>query len=223
MIDEVSAMEEIERRRMYGKQQEHPLCAECEKAQYKKKEWYLCRENCVQHLITDACMNPEWFVPSKVPEPSPKTEPTYQELVDFARWTQTFWKHGIEIMRKNNLVIKTDEPMEKLAFTFYMDLCEIDTVAAHLFGEGYGDKNHKDEPAIVSQKMTPYPKPYEERIKADAIKQALAPLKAVYEKFNHLDKCLSDTEWCKAGETSAIYGIAGEMWRAIKEAMVEKR
>ena len=45
-------------------------------------------------------------------EPSP----TYQELVDFARWTQTFWKNGIEIMRKNNLVIKTDEPMEKLAF-----------------------------------------------------------------------------------------------------------
>jgi hypothetical protein len=39
----------------------------------------------------------------------------------------------------------------------------------------------------------------------------------VYEKFKHLDMCLSDTEWCKSGEGSAIYGIAGEMWRAIKE------
>ena len=43
------------------------------------------------------------------------------------------------------------------------------------------------------------------------------PLDEVYEKFKHLDGCLSDTEWCNAGG-SAIYGIAGEMWRAIKEA-----
>ena len=43
------------------------------------------------------------------------------------------------------------------------------------------------------------------------------PLNEVYEKFKHLDKCLSDTEWCEGGEGSAIYGIAGEMWRAIKE------
>jgi len=48
------------------------------------------------------------------------------------------------------------------------------------------------------------------------------PLTEVYEKFKHLDKCLSDTEWCEGGEGSAIYGIAGEMWRAIKEE-VERR
>jgi len=42
-------------------------------------------------------------------------------------------------------------------------------------------------------------------------------LTEVYEKFKHLDTCLSDTEWCEGGEGSAIYGIAGEMWRAIKE------
>jgi hypothetical protein len=42
-------------------------------------------------------------------------------------------------------------------------------------------------------------------------------LDEVYEKFKHLDQCLSDTEWCNSG-TQAIYGIAGEMWRAIKQA-----
>jgi hypothetical protein len=97
-----------------------------------------------------------------------RSDPTYQELVDFARWTQNFWRHGIEIMRENKLVIKTDEPMEKLAFTFYSDLCEIDSVASHLFQEGYGDKNHRNESAVVSQTIAAYPKPYEERIRAEA-------------------------------------------------------
>jgi hypothetical protein len=50
----------------------------------------------------------------------------------------------------------------------------------------------------------------------------LKSLREIYEKFDHLDKCLSDTEWCEAGETSAIYGIAGEMWRAIKEVLQVK-
>jgi hypothetical protein len=79
-------------------------------------------------------------------------------------------------MRKNNLVIKTDEPMEKLAFTFYSDLCEIDLKAANLFSEGYGDKNYKQETYIACQTIKAYPKPYEERIRADAVKQALGLL-----------------------------------------------
>jgi hypothetical protein len=44
------------------------------------------------------------------------------------------------------------------------------------------------------------------------------PLDEVYEKFKHLDGCLGDPEWCEGGDGSPIYGIAGEMWRAIKEA-----
>ena len=50
---------------------QNPLCAECEKARYKKKEWYVCRQNCVHHALTDACMNPEWFeaIHSSTPAP----------------------------------------------------------------------------------------------------------------------------------------------------------
>jgi hypothetical protein len=48
------------------------------------------------------------------------------------------------------------------------------------------------------------------------------PLTEVYEKFKYLDGCLSDTAWCNAGG-SAIYGIAGEMWRAIKETCEKHR
>jgi len=46
------------------------------------------------------------------------------------------------------------------------------------------------------------------------------PLEEVYEKFEHLDICLSDTEWCRKAseEHAAIYGIAGELWRAIVAA-----
>ena len=43
-------------------------------------------------------------------------------------------------------------------------------------------------------------------------------LDEVYEKFKHLDGCLSDTEWCTSGEGAAIYAIAGELWLAVKEA-----
>ena len=45
-----------------------------------------------------------------------------------------------------------------------------------------------------------------------------SPFDAVYEKYKHLDSCLSDPEWCTSGEGAAIYAIAGELWRAVKEA-----
>ena len=46
-----------------------------------------------------------------------------------------------------------------------------------------------------------------------------SPLETVYEKYKHLDKCLSDPEWCRISEGQiAIYAIAGELWRAVKEA-----
>lgn len=43
----------------------------------------------------------------------------------------------------------------------------------------------------------------------------------IYEKYKHLDGCLSDTVWCNA-KGAAIYGIAGEMWRAIKREVEKK-
>ncbi len=45
-----------------------------------------------------------------------------------------------------------------------------------------------------------------------------SPLDAVYEKYKHLDGPLSDPELCQSGDGAAIYGIAGELWRAVKEA-----
>jgi hypothetical protein len=44
-----------------------------------------------------------------------------------------------------------------------------------------------------------------------------SPLDTVYDKYKHLDFCLSDPEWCRGG-SAAIYAIAGELWRAVKEA-----
>lgn len=45
------------------------------------------------------------------------------------------------------------------------------------------------------------------------------PINEVYEKYKHLDGVLSDPDWCNG---NAIYAIAGEMWRAIKEARESK-
>ena len=50
-----------------------------------------------------------------------------------------------------------------------------------------------------------------------------SPFDAVYEKYKHLDSCLSDPEWCTSGEGAAIYAIAGELWRAVKEAREKPR
>jgi len=44
----------------------------------------------------------------------------------------------------------------------------------------------------------------------------------VYERFRHLDPVLSDPEWCNAGGGAPIYSIAGELWRAIKQARDEQ-
>ena len=44
------------------------------------------------------------------------------------------------------------------------------------------------------------------------------PLNTVYEKYKHLDVCLGDPEWGQSGDSAAIYAIAGELWRAVKEA-----
>ncbi len=49
------------------------------------------------------------------------------------------------------------------------------------------------------------------------------PLDAVYEKYKHLDVCLGDPGWGQSGDSAAIYGIAGELWRAVKEAREKPR
>ena len=46
----------------------------------------------------------------------------------------------------------------------------------------------------------------------------MSAIDEVYEKYKHLDGCLSDPEWSTSGEGAAIYAIAGELWRAVKEA-----
>ena len=38
------------------------------------------------------------------------------------------------------------------------------------------------------------------------------------DNFKLSDGTLSDPEWCQSGDGAAIYGIAGELWRAVKEA-----
>lgn len=83
---------------------------------------------------------------SQYPSASPDAQ-TYKDLVEFARWSQTLCLKGQEIMRREGLVIDNlDDKMQKLAFTFYTDLCEIDHKVAHIFEEGGGDKFERSKP-----------------------------------------------------------------------------
>jgi len=63
-------------------------------------------------------------------------KPTYEELRDFAIWAQTRQKLALRIMEWNELKIADlNDPMQKLAFTFYTDLCEIASKVDALFEE----------------------------------------------------------------------------------------
>lgn len=63
-------------------------------------------------------------------------KPTYEELEAFARWAQLKQPHALEIMRHHGYVLDNlDDRMQKLAFTFYSELCEIESRARDMFGE----------------------------------------------------------------------------------------
>jgi len=66
--------------------------------------------------------------------------------------------------------------------------------------------------------MSPTCQELRERVRSRPYTSASSDvLEEVYEKYKHLDKCLSDTGWCGAVNGAHIYSIAGELWRAIKE------
>jgi hypothetical protein len=63
-------------------------------------------------------------------------KPTYEELEAFARWAQQKQPNALRIMQENHIKIKNlKDPMEKLAFTFYTDLVEIESRVREMFGE----------------------------------------------------------------------------------------
>jgi len=119
-----------------------------------------CEHECVCNKYIDytntgatagrVCNGETWcFKPC--PNDTRKEEPTREDLITFARWTQKFWREGQEIQRKHGIVIDDlDDPMQKLVFTYYMNLCEIDREVLHLFGEGYGDENYSKEHEIYT-------------------------------------------------------------------------
>jgi len=119
-----------------------------------------CEHECVCNKYIDytntgatanrACNGETWcFKPC--PHDTRKEEPTREDLITFARWTQKFWREGQEIQRKHGIVIDNlDDQMQKLAFTYYTNLCEIDKEVLHLFGEGYGDENYGKEHEIYT-------------------------------------------------------------------------
>jgi len=61
-------------------------------------------------------------------------KPTYKELYDFALFAQVFQSHALGIIKKEDFVFDgSGGRWEKLAFTFYSNLCEIDSRACQMF------------------------------------------------------------------------------------------
>ena len=72
-------------------------------------------------------------------------EPTYDELVDFARWAQGLQAEKAAIMLREGIVIgNLNNPIEKLAFTLYTDLCEIHSRVSNLFDEDWLERDRAD-------------------------------------------------------------------------------
>lgn len=70
---------------------------------------------------------------AKRPEPN---FPAKEDLIKYAQWVQTLQPAAVEIMLREKMGF-TDltDPWQKLAFTFYSDLCEAHYKAEQLFGE----------------------------------------------------------------------------------------
>lgn len=61
------------------------------------------------------------------------TEPTRDELVSFAKWAEQLQPNAIAIMRDNGYSFTDlDDTWQKLAFTFYCTLCEINNRVKNL-------------------------------------------------------------------------------------------
>ena len=61
-------------------------------------------------------------------------KPTYEELEAFAKWAQQKQPEALAIMEKHRFILDNlDDPMQKLAFTFYTSLVEIEMKARHMF------------------------------------------------------------------------------------------
>lgn len=62
--------------------------------------------------------------------------PTHGELLDFAKWAQTIQPRALAYIQKEGFVFDNlDDPWQKLAFSLYTDLCEIESRARHLLEE----------------------------------------------------------------------------------------
>jgi hypothetical protein len=64
------------------------------------------------------------------------TKAFYKELEEFLVWCKTRQPEAVRIMRENNLKLDDlNDPIQKLAFTFYTELCELDSRVRHLEDE----------------------------------------------------------------------------------------
>lgn len=65
---------------------------------------------------------------------SVENTPSYEDLARFAQWSQQFQTDALRMMRENGVVLDNlNDPMQKLAFTFYTNLCEIEQKSRQMF------------------------------------------------------------------------------------------
>lgn len=61
-------------------------------------------------------------------------EPTKEDLIEFAKWAGSLQEQALKTMVTQNLKLESfSDPIQKLAFTFYSDLCEINSRSRNLF------------------------------------------------------------------------------------------
>lgn len=63
-------------------------------------------------------------------------KPDNKQLIELVKWCEKLQPQSVDIMRKHGFVFSDlDDPWQKLAFSFYSDLCEINSKVQQLFEE----------------------------------------------------------------------------------------
>jgi len=61
-------------------------------------------------------------------------QPTSEELKEFVLWAQKFQPDALKKIKRNNFIFDNlEDPWQKLAFTLYTNLCEIESKSRQLF------------------------------------------------------------------------------------------
>lgn len=103
------------------------------------REWVEMKDEAGNSRILNSVMYDCWQAIKTELQTDKRPDPVFpakEDLIKYARWVQTLQPAAVEIMLREKMrFTDLEDPWQKLAFTFYSDLCEAHFKAEQLFEE----------------------------------------------------------------------------------------